>query len=311
MPTAQGPHPAVILISGNGAQDRDESIAGHRPFLVLADHLTRNGIAVLRVDDRGVGGSDPGSPAATSENFAGDVLAGIQFLKSRKDIKGKRIGLIGHGEGGMIAPMVATRSKDVAFIVLLAGPGLRGEDLIYTQTGLIHKAQGMHPDTTAEAIAVQRKIHESIMNGVNGQRLEQLVKEEVTGLANAVNETQRKAFLPVGANIISRIPMYQTRWFRYFISFDPTPVLKKVKVPVLALNGELDVQVSSKDNLAHIAVALKTGGNKKFTIKSFPNLNHLFQTSKTGLASEYAQIEETMSPEVLKTISDWVLARTR
>ena len=156
-----------------------------------------------------------------------------------------------------------------------------------------------------------KKIHAIIKNESDRKRIEQLVNEEVTRFVGTMNETQRKAFRPLEANIKGVIPMYQMPWFRYFITFDPTPVLMKVKVPVLALNGELDVQVSSKENLALIAAALKAGKNKDVTIRSFPNLNHLFQTSKTGSLSEYAQIEETMSPEVLKTISDWVLARTR
>jgi pimeloyl-ACP methyl ester carboxylesterase len=208
LPTSGGTFPAVILISGSGAQDRDESIGGHRPFLVLADHLTRNGIAVLRVDDRGIGGSDLGNPSATSENFAEDVLAGIQFLKTRKEINPKHIGLIGHSEGGIIAPMVAARSNDVAFIVLLAGLGQLGEDVIYTQTELIQKAQGLDPETIAQAIALQKKIHAIVKNESDGKRIEQLVSEEVTRFVGAMNETQRKAFRPVAANIKGLMPMY-------------------------------------------------------------------------------------------------------
>ena len=207
--------------------------------------------------------------------------------------------------------MVAARSKDVAFLVLLAGLRQRGEDIIYTQTELIQKAQGLDAERIAQAIALQKKIHAIIKNESDRKRIEQLVNEEVTRFVGTMNETQRKAFRPFEANIRGLIPMYQMPWFRYFITFDPTSVLMKVIVPVLALNGELDVQVSSKENLALIAAALKAGKNKDVTIRSFPNLNHLFQTSKTGALSEYAQIEETMSPEVLKTISDWVLARTR
>jgi pimeloyl-ACP methyl ester carboxylesterase len=310
IPSGGGTYRAVILISGSGAQDRDESIAGHRPFLVLADHLTRNGIAVLRVDDRGVGGSELGSPAATSENFADDVLAGIQFLKSRKEINKRQIGLIGHSEGGMIAPMVAARSNDVAFIVLLAGLGQRGEDVIYTQTEMMLKAQGMDSEIITQAIGLQKKIHEIVKREVEGKRIDKLVNEEIERYVGALNDTQRKAFRPVEATIKGSMPMYQMPWFRYFITFDPTPVLMKVKVPVLALNGELDLQVAADENLLLITLALKAGKNKDFTIKSFPALNHLFQTSKTGAVSEYAQIEETMSPEVLKTILEWILNRT-
>lgn len=311
VPRAAGPHPAVILISGSGSQDRNETVAGHRPFLVLSDHLTRNGIAVLRVDDRGVGGSELGSPAATSENFAEDVLAGVRFLKSRKEINPKRIGLIGHSEGGMVAPMVATRSNDVAFIVLLAGLGQRGEDVIYTQTELMQKAQGIDPKVIALSVNLQKRIHSIVKHANDQTRLEQLIKENLSQFAASMDETERRAFAPMESNIKALMPMYRLPWFRYFISFDPAPVLRKVKVPVLALNGELDLQVGWKENLDLIAAALKEGGNKDYTIKSFPTLNHLFQTSKTGSISEYGQIEETISPEVLKTIADWIIRRTK
>jgi pimeloyl-ACP methyl ester carboxylesterase len=311
LPSGAGTYPAVILISGSGTQDRDESIASHKPFLVLADYLTRNGIAVLRFDDRGIGGSETGSPAATSENFAEDVLTGIHFLKSRKEIRASRIGLIGHSEGGMIAPMVAVRSNDVAFLVLLAGLGQCGEDVIYTQTELIQKSQGLDPAIIAQTIELQKRIHEIIKTAVDRKRIEQLVNEELASFVRGMNNSQRNAFRPVEATIKGFLPMYQTPWFRYFITFDPMPVLMKVKVPVLALNGELDMQVASRENLELIAIALKIGKNEDFTIKSFRDLNHLFQTSKTGAVSEYAQIEETMSPEVLRTITEWVLTRTR
>lgn len=311
LPRTPGPHPAVILISGSGSQDRNETVYGHRPFLVLADHLTRNGIAVLRVDDRGVGGSDLGSLSATSENYAEDVLAGIDFLKGRKEINAKKIGLIGHSEGGMIAPMVAVRSKDVAFIVLLAGLGQRGEDVVTTQTELMQKAQGTDADTIARGIVLLKKIHTIVKTENDETRREQLVKEEIARHLGTMNETQRKSFQPIESSIRALMPMYRMPWFRYFITFDPAPVLRRVKVPVLALNGELDLQVAWKENLDLIAAALKEGKNKDYTVKSFPRLNHLFQTSKTGLLSEYVQIEETTSPEVLKTISHWIIKRTK
>lgn len=304
-------HPAVILISGSGPQNRDSLIAGHRPFLVLSDHLTRQGIAVLRVDDRGTGDSDLGSLAVTSENFMGDVLAGVDYLKTRKDIDPKQIGLIGHSEGGMIAPMAAARSRDIAFIVLLAGLGQRGEDVIYTQTELLHRASGTDPETIASTLVLTR----SILGVVKAESDEKLIEEGVNAAiethTSALNESQRKAFEPIAASVKAFMPMYKLPWFRYFVRFDPAPVLKKVRIPVLALNGELDLQVAWKENLDLIAAALKAGKNKDYTVKAFPRLNHLFQTSKTGLISEYGQIEETTSPEVLKTISDWISKRTK
>ncbi|HEV8431073.1 MAG TPA: alpha/beta fold hydrolase [Pyrinomonadaceae bacterium] len=310
LPRGAGPYPVVLLITGSGSQDRNETIAGHHPFLVLADHLTRNGIAVLRVDDRGVGGTEIGSLSATSENFADDVLAGVDFLKQRKEINPKMIGLIGHSEGGMIAPMVAARSKDVAFIVLLAGPGQRGEDVIYTQTELIHKAQGTPPDTLVHINALSRRINAIVKTETDEKRIEQRINEEIAAYGGTLSVVQKKQFEPAAAAVKAFIPMYKTPWYRYFVMFDPRPVLKNVKVPVLALNGEHDLQVAWKENLDLIAAGLKAGGNEDVTIKAFPNLNHLFQTSQTGLLSEYSQTEETISPNVLKTVSDWILHRT-
>lgn len=310
LPRGGGQYPAVILITGSGAQDRNETVAGHRPFLVLADYLTRKGIAVLRVDDRGIGGSALGSTSATSENYAGDVLAGIEYLKSRKEINPKQIGLIGHSEGGMIAPMVAARSKDVAFIILLAGLGQTGEDVIYTQTELLQKVGGTSPEITAQTIALLKKIIAILKSEPDNKRAEQLIRETIDKEKSAMSEEQKKAFAPTEETIRAQIPIYVSAWFRYFIAYDPRPTLKKVKVPVLALNGENDLQASSKENLDLIAAALKSGGNKDYTIKSFPNLNHLFQTSQTGSLSEYSNIGETISPVVLETISSWILKRT-
>jgi pimeloyl-ACP methyl ester carboxylesterase len=310
VPRGGGKYPVVLLITGSGSQDRDETIAGHKPFLVLADHLTRNGIAVLRVDDRGMGGSDMGSLSVTSENYAEDVLAGINFLKQRKEIDPKMIGLIGHSEGGMIAPMVAARSKDVSFIVLLAGLGQRGEDVIYAQTELIQKTQGTPAETTKHTIALARKINEVVKAETDEKRIEQRINEELAAYEATVGDSQKELFKPAASSVKSYLPIYKTPWYRYFIMFDPAPVLKNVKVPVLALNGEHDLQVPAKENLDLIAAGLKAGGNVDVTVKAFPRLNHLFQTSQTGLLSEYGQIEETMSPEVLKTVSEWILQRT-
>jgi uncharacterized protein len=309
LPRGAGQYPAVILITGSGAQDRNETVAGHRPFLVLADYLTRKGIAVLRVDDRGVGGSELGSTSATSENFAGDVLAGIEYLKTRKEINPKQIGLIGHSEGGMIAPMVAARTTDAAFIVLLAGLGQTGEDVIYTQTALLQKAGGTNQTTTAQTISVMKNIVAILKAEPDNNRAEQRIRETLAKHTAEMSEDQRKAFAPTEATIKAQIPMYLSGWFRYFVAFDPRPTLKKVKVPVLALNGENDLQVAWKENLDLIADGLKAGGNKDYTVKSFPKLNHLFQTSRTGQLDEYGKIEETFSPTVLETIADWILKR--
>lgn len=310
VPRGGGKYPAVLLITGSGSQDRNETVAGHRPFLVLSDYLTRNGIAVLRVDDRGIGGTELGSLSATSENYAGDVLAGVEFLKQRKEINPAMIGLVGHSEGGMIAPMVAARSKDVAFIVLLAGLGQKGEDVIYTQTELIQKVQGTSAEITTQNLALSRRINAIVKSETDEKRVEQRINEDVVAYEGTLSLAQKESFETVAAGVKTYMPMYKSAWYRYFIMFDPLPVLKNVRVPVLALNGELDLQVAWKENLDSISAGLKAGGNKDVTIKAFPKLNHLFQTSQTGLPSEYSKIEETMSPEVMKTVSDWILQRT-
>ncbi len=311
LPRGAGKFPVVILITGSGGQDRNETIAGHRPFLVLADYLTRKGIAVLRVDDRGVGGSDPGSPNFTSESFAGDVLAGIEYLKTRVEINPKQIGLIGHSEGGMIAPMVAARSKDVAFIVLLAGLGQTGEDVIYTQSELLQKAGGANPEIITQTTSLLKSIYAVVKIEPDNKRAEQRINQIIAEQTGAMSAEQRKAFAATEATVKAQtVPLYLTDWFRYFIKYNPRPILEKVKIPVLALNGENDLQVAWKENLDLIAAALKAGKNKDFTVKSFPKLNHLFQTSQTGSPGEYGKIEETIAPPILETIADWILKRT-
>jgi uncharacterized protein len=303
--------PAVVLITGSGPQDRNETILGHRPFLVLADYLSRRGIAVLRVDDRGVGESDRGSPNATSANFAGDVLTGVKFLKTRKEINPKRIGLIGHSEGGMIAPMAAAQSQDVAFIVLMAGIGQKGDEVLYSQTLLLQNAAGTNPDVTNATVGLMREIVSILKSEPDRTKADAKINQAITAAASAMTVEQSKAFAPIAATMRAQIPMYLTAWFRYFVSYDPAPALKNVRVPVLALDGENDLQVAPRENLRAIEAALESGGNKDVAIKYFPGLNHLFQTSKTGLPGEYGTIEETIAPEVLQTIANWILIRQK
>lgn len=293
--------PAVILISGSGAQDRDETIFEHKPFWVIADYLTRHGIAVLRVDDRGVGGSEGNVSSATSKDFAGDVLAGINFLKNRKEINPSKIGLIGHSEGGIIAPLAANKTNDVAFIVLLAGPGIPGEQILYEQGRLIGLASGM----TEEQVAQNQKTQETIFNILKTEkdsaiRLDRLQRTFTGGMYPMMNEDQKKA-------VDQQVAAVNSPWFSYFLTYDPRPELTKLKCPVLALIGEKDLQVPPKSNMPAIEKALAKGGNKNFKTLELPNLNHLFQNCETGAVSEYAQIEETISPEVLGIIAEWML----
>jgi pimeloyl-ACP methyl ester carboxylesterase len=305
-----GKHPAVILITGSGIQDRDSTIAEHRPFLVLSDHLTKKGIAVLRVDDRGAGGSDLGSLSATTENFVGDVLAGIEYLKTRKEIDPKQIGLIGHSEGGIIAPMVAARSKDIRFIVMLSGTGQTGAGVILTQLTLLQKASGARDETINEAVDFQKSLLSLITSEPDDKQAEQKINEMMAKRKSKMNERELKEFGQVEANLKSQLPLLLSPWYRYFLAYNPRPTLEKIRIPVLALNGESDVQVASKENLTLISEALKAGRNKDFTVKSLPKLNHLFQTSQTGLPNEYGVIEETIAPWVLEIVSSWISERT-
>ena len=309
IPGQEGPFPAVLLISGSGPQDRDETLFGHHPFLVLADYLTRHGIAVLRVDDRGISKSTGDFAQATSEDFASDVLAGIEYLKGRKGIDPKKIGLIGHSEGGIIAPMVAVQSSDVAFIILMAGTALTGEEILYLQAELINRAGGV----SDEAIAKNRSLQEQLFtvlkeepdDAVAEKRLRTIFEDTISEL-----ELSQKEKEAAEANAEAEIKSILSPWFRYFLTYDPSPTLIKVKCPVLAINGEKDLQVPPKENLAAIEAALKAGGNKNYTVKELSDLNHLFQTAQTGSPSEYAKIEETMSPTALKIMSDWILEQT-
>ncbi|NGX31812.1 MAG: Esterase EstD [Chlamydiae bacterium] len=294
LPCSKRTFPVVLLIAGSGPNDRDETILGHKPFLVLADHLTRNGIAVLRVDKRGVGKSTGNYDEATTEDFSSDVLAGIEYLKTRKEINFKQIGLIGHSEGGIIAPMIAAKSKDVAFIVMMAGCGVNGEKILYEQGLLIQRALGKSEDE----IAKYKQFQEQMFS---------IVKQE-SNLEMA--EAQLLEIMKNQSEDLPAAKFINSQWFRDFLIYEPTSALKLVKIPVLALNGELDLQVSPKQNLPIIKKALKEGGNKDYTIVQFPQLNHLFQTSKTGSISEYVKIEETIAPKVLNTISEWILDRT-
>jgi len=305
VPRGTGPFPAVVLITGSGLEDRNEALFGHQPFLVLADYLTRRGIAVLRADDRGIGGTTKGSPNDTSENYAGDALAGVAFLKTRKEINPKLIGLVGHSEGGMIAPMAAVRSNDVAFIVLMAGPGLVGDKLLLMQNGLISAAECQNEVT--ESVAQSAKVLAIAKDEKDPAIAKQKIQAEDAQLAVAA---RKKLEAQLSASS-ARINQILSPWFRFFLNYDPRPALMKVHVPVLALNGEFDMQVPPREDLAAIEQALKDGGNRDYKIVLLPKLNHLFQTSKTGSPSEYGAIEETIAPVALETMGDWIVAHTR
>jgi pimeloyl-ACP methyl ester carboxylesterase len=306
LPKKEGVFPAVILISGSGPQNRDEELLGHSPFLVLSDFLTKNGIAVLRFDDRGTGASKGDFKSATTFDFSTDVEAGITYLLSRKQINKNKIGLIGHSEGGVIAPMVASSSKNVAFIVMLAGTGIAGDELLLLQKELIEKASGINSEIIKEGLKINKGAFEIVKKSATTPAL----KNELTNYFKQILKTSSKAEKPEGMSdedfVNSQVDQYSIPWMQYFIKHNPALALEKVKCPVLALNGAKDLQVPPKENLFAIKNALEKSGNKKATTIELPNLNHLFQECKTGSLEEYSEIEETFSPIALKEILKWL-----
>jgi uncharacterized protein len=294
VPQGKGPFPAVVLISGSGLNDRDEALLEHKPFLVLSDYLTRKGIAVLRYDKRGVGKSTGKYAMATTADFADDAEAALRYLKTRSEADPHHMGLIGHSEGGAIAPIVAARNKDVDFIVLMAGPGVPGDQLLVEQHRLIAIAMGLPPDEVDKQVAREKAFIELVEREKDNAVVEREVR---TKMGSEVPETQ----------IGTMVKELTSVWFRYFFTYDPATSLRKVQCPVLALNGALDLQVPPKQNIPAIRKALEEGGNKHYEIDELPALNHLFQTAKSGAPTEYAEIEETISPVVLDKIASWVL----
>jgi pimeloyl-ACP methyl ester carboxylesterase len=293
IPQGKGPFPGVVLITGSGPQDRDETLLGHKPFLVLSDYLTRHGIAVLRADDRGTGKSTGAFSTATTADFATDTEAGIAYLKIRTEIDPHKIGLIGHSEGGVIAPMIAARNKDVAFIVMMAGTGVPGDQVIVAQGEAIEVASGEKPEVAAKKAATQREIMQLVET-----------EKDQTVLDKELHE-KMKGDVP-DAQIGMEIKQLTSPWFRYFLTYDPATALRKVTCPVLAINGSLDKQVLPAQNLPPIRKALEEAGNKHAEVDELPGLNHLFQTAKTGAPGEYAQIEETISPVALDKMATWI-----
>jgi pimeloyl-ACP methyl ester carboxylesterase len=310
LPPGKGPFPAVLLITGSGPQDRDEALFGHKPFKVIADYLTRRGIAVLRVDDRGVAKSTGSHSKATTLDFADDVETGVAFLKSRPDINPTQIGLIGHSEGGIIAPIVAARSSDVAFIVLMAGTGVNLEQVLYLQGQAILKASGVSAGTLKRQREMQEILFAVVKEEPDDSKALAKLRERMKDIKAKLSEGERKELDKQQGRLESQLKSLTSPWFRFALTYDPRPTLQKVMCPVLALNGDKDLQVDSKVNLVAIEKALQASGNKDYTIKELPRLNHLFQTSKTGSVTEYGSIEETIASVALEAMASWIAERT-
>jgi uncharacterized protein len=311
LPAKEGNFPAVILISGSGDQNRNEEIMGHKPFLVLSDFLTRNGIAVLRFDDRGTASSTGDFKTATSLDFASDVEAGLAYLQARKEINKKKIGLIGHSEGGIIAPMVENSSKDVAFMVLLAGVGIPGSQLLLLQQGLIGKASGLSNNDLQKERQINSRAFEIVYKSTTPELLKIDLTNYIFRSMKEIPDAQKPEGMSENDLVKLQVNQLTSPWMVYFIKYNPAIALAKVKCPVLAVNGEKDLQVPPKENLEAIKSALSKGGNTKVTTIEFPGLNHLFQECKTGLPTEYSTIEQTFSPIALTEILKWIQLQTK
>lgn len=305
IPPGDGPFPAAVLLTGSGPQNRDEELFGHKPFAVLADHLSRRGIAVLRADDRGVGGSSGSTARSTTSDFADDALAGVGFLRTRPEIAPDRIGLIGHSEGGIVAPLAAVRAPDqVAFLVLLAGTGVPLGEVVKLQQKLIMAAAGADSATIAREAGQNAVLLDLLAAGADSltvrTRLEELLQ------AAAAEEGKPLPADELAATVDAALAGVLTPWFRYALTLDPRDALRRVTCPVLALSGDRDLQVDADQNLVEIERALAAAGNGDVTALRLPGLNHLFQPAVTGLPAEYGLIEQTMAPAVLDTVSGWL-----
>jgi pimeloyl-ACP methyl ester carboxylesterase len=298
LPQGNGPFPAAILVGGSGPNDRDETIAGHKPFLLLADFLTRKGIAVLRYDKRGIAQSTGNFSGATIDDFTSDLQAAVAFAKSRKEVDAKRIGAIGHSEGGILAALAATRSSDLHWLVLLGTPATTGERTLLRQSELVSRAGGLSEEQIARSLQFDRKAYQAVKEEKDlaalQRRLQTLVAQSGLGESMPPEALQ------------TQIRLMTSPWFQQFLTFDPEPVLEQLTLPVLALSGDLDLQVDSVENVPLLRQAYEASGNRDFTVIEIEGVNHLFQKAQSGSPALYGAIEETIAPEVLTAIGNWL-----
>ena len=313
LPQGTGPHPAVVLITGSGAQNRDEEIFGMKPFRLMADHLTRQGLAVLRCDDRGVGGSTGSMATATTADFADDTTAQVEFLKARRDIDKTRIGLIGHSEGGIVAPVVASRSRDIAFVVLVSGPAVTGEQILIAQGQLLAKASGLPAEQIARNAELQRKMFAAVRTGEGWKEIEEQTYAANRESLEKLPDAQRKAMPDIEAvarkTAQQQLAAARSPWFKYFLEYDPAPALAKLTCPVLAIFGEKDLQVPTAQNRDVMEAIFRKSGNTQATVHVVPRANHLYQDAITGNATEYAVLKKEFVPGFLELLGTWVAER--
>ena len=306
-------HPAIILISGSGQQNRDEELFGHKPFAVIADHLTKNGYVVLRVDDRGMGETTGDVKKATSKDFAEDIMVSLDYLKARSEVDKKKIGLLGHSEGGMIAPLVAVaRPKDINFIILTAGPGVKVSQLMTEQNEATLVSMGIPNSWASEYCKLYEFMMTSISTAADKEAYSKTINDAISQWVDTTKEVIVKNTTGISDDASQKrfanefVKLYDVNWMRYFISYDPKPVLEQLKCKVLALNGEKDIQVLPKSNLAAIEAALKNSKSKDYEVIEIPDLNHLFQECDKCTVQEYSKLEQTIKPEVLDIITNWL-----
>jgi pimeloyl-ACP methyl ester carboxylesterase len=311
IPPTAGPHPAVVLITGSGAQNRDEELFGFKPFKVIADHLTRAGIAVLRCDDRGVGGSTGSVAQSTSADFADDALAEVQFLRARPDIDKTHVGLLGHSEGGIVAPMAAVKSTDVAFIVLISGPSLTGEQILLAQADLLQRAAGVPEEQIRKNADVQRQMFTAVRSGTGWEAIIAAGEKSVVTELARLPEAQRQALGDIDAfarrQVAGQLAFPRSPWFKFFLDYDPAPTLAKVKVPVLAIFGGLDLQVPATTNRQKMEEVFAQNGHKDHRLVVIPRANHLYQEAVTGGGSEYPTLKKEFVPGFLDLVTSWIV----
>jgi len=312
VPAGEGPFPAVVLLNGSGQQDRDSEIVGFRPFRILADAFARAGVAVLRYDDRGIGGSRGSLADATSADFAADAEAAFERLRAQPRVDPARVGLLGHSEGGMLAPMVASRNDAVAFLVLLAPPAVDGSTVLVEQVRALAQASGLDPERVAAEVDKQRRVMEVVRSGEGWDEVEAIVRAAVGAQIAGVPAQAREGMrAQVDAQVAGQIAQLKTPWFRYFARYDPAPALRALRVPVLAMFGGLDTQVPPEVHRPALEAALVREGASAAEVVTVERANHLFQEARTGSPLEYAGLPKRFADGVVERIVDWVVETNR